>query len=242
MKILEIKNLNLILNGKKILDNLNINISEPGIYSFVGPNGAGKSTLAYTIMGLNKYREIRGDIIFMGKSIRDKTLSQRAKIGITLGWQEPARYEGITIKKFISFSLKKKNEKRIKEVLSMTGLNPNDYMNRFLDKTLSGGERKRIELASILAMKPRLVLLDEVDSGIDIASFSKIIQSIEWLKNHGSTVLLITHSWNVMRQSKRAFLICGGKLIIYGKPQRIYDYFEKKCLSCRHKNNPDILL
>ncbi len=238
--MLEIKNLNLTLDNKKILKDINLEIPQSGIYSFVGPNGAGKSTLAYTIMGLTKYQKIEGDIIFNKESIKGTSISQRAKKGITLAWQEPARYEGLTVKKFISFSLKKKNEKIIKESLLKVGLDPSHYLNRFLDRTLSGGERKRIEFASILAMNPKLVLLDEIDSGVDIASFGKIIEGINWLKKNGSTIILITHSPEIMEQSEKAFLICGGKLVLQGKSKEIYNYFKNECLNCRHKNNPTI--
>lgn len=239
MEILKLENLNLTLNGKKILDRLNINFLRGHIYAIVGPNGAGKSTLAYTIMGLDGYRDISGDIVFENKSIKERSVSQRAKEGITLGWQEPARYDGLTVKKFITLSSKEKNSKAVRETLSMVGLDSSRYMSRAIDKTLSGGERKRIEFASILAMKPKLVMLDEVDSGIDISSFEKIFDSIKLLKSYGSTIILITHSLEVMKQAEHAFLICGGKLIIEGKTNKVSRYFKNECLECNHKNTPD---
>lgn len=108
MDILETKNLSLKLNGKNILDRLNIDFWEGHVHAVVGPNGAGKSTLAYTIMGLEGYRNIDGDIFFDGVSIKNLGVAERAKIGITLGWQEPARYEGLTVKQFINASAKEK--------------------------------------------------------------------------------------------------------------------------------------
>ncbi|MCK4968366.1 MAG: ATP-binding cassette domain-containing protein [Candidatus Aenigmarchaeota archaeon] len=238
MNILELKNLSIFLSGKKILDKLNINFSQNRIYAIVGLNGAGKSTLAYTIMGLSGYRDIQGDIIFEGRSLKDKTITQRAKKGITLGWQEPARYDGLTIKKFIMLSAKEKNNNIASKVLTQTGLNPVDYLNRAIDKTLSGGERKRIELASILAMKPKLVIFDELDSGIDISSLKRIFDSIKLLKSYGSTIILITHNLEIIKQAGYSFLLCGGKLVLEGNINKIYPYFKNECFICAHKNKP----
>ena len=104
MGLLEIKNLTLELNGKKILDDLSADFWEGHIHAVVGPNGAGKSTLASTIMGLTGYRNFTGDMVFAGQSLRDKGIDERARLGITLGWQEPARYEGLKLKDFIRAS------------------------------------------------------------------------------------------------------------------------------------------
>ncbi|HEC89715.1 MAG TPA: ABC transporter ATP-binding protein [Thermoplasmatales archaeon] len=239
MGILEIKNLSLKVNGKRILDNLSIDFWDGHVHAVVGPNGAGKSTLAYTIMGLEGYRKIEGDIFFNGSSIKNLNVAERAKLGITLGWQEPARYEGLTVKQFIMASAREKKSETVRDVLSKVGLIPEEYINRAVDKTLSGGERKKIELASILAMQPRFVMLDEPDSGIDVASLEKIFEGIKLLKSYGATVILITHSLAVMKQAEHAFLLCGGKLVEKGTIDKIKPYFEEECLPCQHKNLPD---
>ncbi|MCD6469076.1 MAG: ATP-binding cassette domain-containing protein [Thermoplasmata archaeon] len=239
MSILEVKNLSLSLNGKRILDDLSIDFWEGHVHAVVGPNGAGKSTLAYTIMGLEGYRSIEGDIFFDGVSIKNLGVAERAKHGITLGWQEPARFEGLTVKQFIMASAKEKKVETVRDVLSKVGLKPEDYIGRAVDKTLSGGERKKIELASILAMQPRFVMLDEPDSGIDVASLEKIFEGIKMLKSYDATVVLITHSLAVMKQAEHAFLLCGGKLVEKGDIGKIEPYFEEECLPCEHKNVPD---
>lgn len=238
MKILELKNLSLTLDGRKVLDELNMAFLKGKTYTIVGPNGAGKSTFAYTIMGLTGYKNIDGDIIFEGKSIKNEGISERAKKGITLGWQEPAKYEGLSVKKFIMVSAKEKSAETAKQVLRKVGLNPDDYLNRALDKTLSGGERKKIELASILAMRPKLAIFDEIDSGIDISSFEKIFESIELLKSYGAAVILITHNLEMIKWAEHSFLICGGKLVEEGDADKIYPYFGKECFTCSHKNIP----
>lgn len=238
MGILEVKNLSLTLDGKRILHNLSMDFWEGHIHAVVGPNGAGKSTLAFTIMGLSGYRNIEGDIIFEGKSIVNRSLDERGRRGITLAWQEPARYEGLNVRDFIRAASKDKSEKNIKETLSKVGLDPDEYLNRAVDKTLSGGERKKIELDSILATKPKVALLDEPDSGIDIESLEKIFDAVKIMKNLGTTVILITHSLAVLKQAEHAFLMCCGRLLDKGPVGKISRYFEEKCIPCDHKNIP----
>jgi len=239
MNLLSLKGLSLEFGGKKILDDVNMDFWDGHVHAVVGPNGAGKSTLASVIMGLEGYRDIDGDILFGGRSIKGLTIAERAKLGITLGWQEPARYEGLSVKKFILASAKEKRLSTAEEALEMVGLNPADYMGRAVDKTLSGGERKKIELASILAMRPRFVMLDEPDSGIDVSSLEKIFDGIKLLRELGSTVVLITHSLSVLKQAEHAFLFCGGKLVSKGTIDKIEPFFEGECLPCKHKNEPD---
>ena len=238
MGILEVKDLVLAFNGKPILDNLNIDFWEGHIHAVVGPNGAGKSTLAATIMGLSGYTDIGGDILFAGESIKGLSLDRRAQMGITLAWQEPARFEGLTIRNFIRASAQDKSAENLKVVLREVGLEPEEYLDRGVDKTLSGGERKKVELASILAMKPKIAFLDEPDSGIDIESIERIFEAVKILKSGGTTVILITHSLAVLNQAEHAFLICSGKIVDKGPVEKIRKYFENKCIPCGHKNVP----
>lgn len=240
MGILEIRNMSLDLGGKKILNNLNVDFWEGHIHAIVGPNGAGKSTLASTIMGLSGYTKPEGKIFFRGEDITPLHLDERARKGISLGWQEPARFEGLKTVDFIRASAKDKSEAAIAETLDAVGLDPDEYLKRGVDKTLSGGERKRIELASLLAMSPAVVLLDEPDSGIDVEALNKIYDAIKLLKNKGSTVILITHSLSVLQQAEHAFLMCSGEIFDKGSVGKIAKYFEDKCIPCDHKNVPDL--
>ena len=239
MGILKIKNLSLNINGKKILNNIDIDIWEGHVHAIVGPNGAGKSTLASTIMGLEGYHDTNGKIIFKGTDITNLSIDKRARLGITFGWQEPARYEGLSVKDFVLSSQKKKDIKKAEKSLNQVGLNPRDYLNRAVDKTLSGGERKKVELASILVMKPKLIMLDEPDSGIDVSTLEKMFEVIKELKKDGVTVLLITHSLAVLRQTEHSFLMCHGEIIQKAVSEKIIPYFENKCIPCPHKNEPD---
>ncbi|MCM8782735.1 MAG: ATP-binding cassette domain-containing protein, partial [Candidatus Omnitrophica bacterium] len=193
MEILRIEKLSLNLERRQILKDLDLCVEEGSIHSILGSNAAGKSSLAYLIMGCCDYISRQGKIYFMGKDITELPLSKRAKMGITLAWQEPARFEGLTVKDYISVGMKEKSSSIVEEALRKVLLEPPDYLERFVDKTLSGGERKRIELAAVFAMKPKLAILDEPDSGIDILALDNIVEIIKELKQQGSTILLITH-------------------------------------------------
>jgi Fe-S cluster assembly ATP-binding protein len=239
MDILKIKNLHLKINGKKILDNVNVDIWDGHVHAIVGPNGAGKSTLASAIMGLEGYRKITGDIFFKSKKINDLSIDERARLGISFGWQEPARYEGLSVRDFVLSSLKEKKEKIAEGVLKKVGLEPKEYLDRAVDTTLSGGERKKVELASILAMDPDLIILDEPDSGIDVGTLEKMFEVIKELKKKGKTVIFITHSLSVLRQAEHAFLMCHGEIIQKAVSEKIIPYFENNCIPCPHKNQPD---
>jgi len=250
MSILEIKDLDLYVENTKILENINVEFEKGKVQALVGPNGAGKSSLAFSIMGLSEYQNTRGNIIYKGESIDDLSISERSDRGISLAWQEPARFEGLKVKDFINSASKKhktrksndKNEKKedvAKEVLKRLGMDPKEYLDREVDSSLSGGERKKIEMASILAMEPDLVLLDEPDSGIDVSSLERIFESINFLKEKGATVILITHSEVTLNQAEYAYLMCGGSIIDDGPIGEIRRYFEDECLPCDTKNVPE---
>ncbi len=238
MNLLEIKNLSLFKDGRPILNNLSMDIWAGHVHAIIGPNGAGKSTLANTIMGLSGYRDFEGDILFEGESIAPLSVDERARRGITLLFQEPARFEGLGVSQFILAGAKGASQALAEESLAKVGLAPAKYLTRAVDKTLSGGERKRIELASIWAMKPRLVLMDEPDSGVDIDSVNYIFAIIKELQQAGSTVVLITHSPEVLRHADHAFLICAGTLVDKGEMSRMFEYFNGKCIPCVHVGQP----
>jgi len=232
--ILALANVTLRLGGKPILNGLSIDFWDGHIHAVIGPNGAGKSTMANTIMGLAGYGGYEGDLIYQGQSIKTLPVHERARRGITLAWQEPARFEGLLVRDFILATAKNQSDERLREVLDQVGLEPDRYIDRAVDKTLSGGERKRIELASILAMEPRLVLMDEPDSGIDVEALDRIFEALKLLKQQRVTVVAITHSLAVLRQADHAFLLCCGQLVDKGSIEKIAYYFERKCIPCDH--------
>lgn len=238
MGILELHDVSLTLGGRRILNHLSVDFWEGHVHALIGPNGAGKSTLAAAIMGLPGYTHIEGDIVFAGESIKDLPVYERARRGITLAWQEPARFEGLSVEKFILAGARDKSPATVARVLERVGLDPEKYRLRAIDRTLSGGERKRIELASILAMEPRLVLMDEPDSGIDVEALRRIFDALSDFKERGATVIMITHSEEVLRHAEHAFLLCDGRIIDKGSVGRIDSYFAEKCVCCGHENQP----
>lgn len=240
MSLMTIEDLSLNLDGTQVLDGLSMDVWEGYVHAIVGPNGAGKSTLASTIMGLEGYRAFGGDIRLDGESLRDKGIDERARRGITLGWQEPARYEGLPMRAFVAAGAKDKSEAAVRDVLEKVGLEADRYIDRAVDKSLSGGERKKVELASILAMKPRLVMLDEPDSGIDVESLHRIQDAIRILKAEGCTVLLITHSMEVLSWAEHAFLMCCGRIVQKGMVEDMEQYFSNRCIPCNHPNRPQL--
>jgi Fe-S cluster assembly ATP-binding protein len=235
---LQVKNLGITLGKSRILDDINIDFWDGHIHAIVGPNGAGKSTLASIIMGREGYRDFDGDVFFNDESLKQLNINERARRGITMAWQEPARFEGLSVSSFLLAGAKEKNVETVDYALSTVGLEPADYRNRAVDKTLSGGERKKIELASILVMDPKVVLLDEPDSGIDVSSLNKIFDVIKILKDKGTTVILITHSETVLEQAEHAFLICDGTLMRKGVTEKIFSFYVDVCDTCEHKAKP----
>ena len=234
--MLEVKGLKLTLNGKLIIDDLGLEVRKEEIHGLLGANGTGKTTLANLIMGISYPDE--GGIIFEGQDITRCPISERAKMGITLAWQEPARFEGLNIKDYLKLS-RDLDLREVESYLWMVGLPPSEYLERAVDASLSGGERKRVELASVLAMKPKLAILDEPDSGIDIVSLPHIMSGIVEMSKQGSAVLLITHREEAVRVAEKVSIMCAGKIINAGPPEEMCQWFKNNCQTCEHINIPN---
>lgn len=236
--MLELENIKLSRDDREILNGLTARFERGNVYAILGNNGVGKSTLAYVLMGLESHRDYTGKVLLNGESINDLSVSQRAQKGVSLGWQEPVRFSGITVKDYLTLGGKKKvSKEELNEVLSTVGLNE-EYLDRFVDDTLSGGERKRVELASITLVNPEVIILDEPDSGIDIMSMEMIENFLDKLKGRGSIVIIITHREEIARMADEAFLLCGGRMLVSGKPDEIVQFYRKLCDKCQHINDP----
>lgn len=236
--MLMVENLQLVLNGNPIINDLSLQVNKGEIHGVLGENGTGKTTLAYLIMGVNNYKPTAGRIIFEGQDIANLSVSQRAKKGISLAWQEPARIEGLRVRDYLKLSGNNSGIESVEYYLRMVGMEPSKYLDRDIDNTLSGGERKRIELASVLAMRPKLAILDEPDSGIDIISLPLILDSIIEMNKHGSSVLLITHNEKVAQIAHRVSVLCAGKIVRTGAPVETSQWFKDHCRTCVHINVP----
>ena len=216
--LLELKDVTIPTEDGKcvIINNISFGVKKGAIHAVIGPNGSGKSTLAYTIMGLQTYKPSHGRIYFDGIDITDKSLTERAKLGMTLAWQEPARIDGLSVPKYISLGMKDKTnmKERILEALEIVNLEPDRYMKRTIDESLSGGERKRVELAAAIAMRPRLIILDEPDSGLDMIVIEDFLNIVNNIKKLDMTILLITHREDIGMVADDGTLIWRGDHII----------------------------
>lgn len=227
--MLKIENMRVSRNGKEILKNVELNFEKGKIYSILGSNGAGKSTLARTLIGFNNIEN--GTIIFDSVDITKSGITERAKLGMTIALQEPARFEGITVKEYITLG-GKYNSDDIMEFFQITGLDYNKYIDRLVDDTLSGGERKRIELIAVLMMNPKLAIFDEPDSGIDAMSIPNIVGMLNYIKRKGNTAVVITHNEDIAAIVDYAYLICDKTIKKKGKPLEISSYYKKRCNTC----------
>jgi Fe-S cluster assembly ATP-binding protein len=228
--LLEICHAGYMVGQKKILDDLNFSIEDGEIHAMIGTNGTGKSTLARLIMGSEDYKLNTGTILFAAQDIGGWPMQKRAQSGISMVWQEPALFEGITVRDYLSIG---RHRVDLSACLAQVGLDPGEYLDRLLDKIMSGGERKRIELASMLSLQPRLCILDEPVSGIDLVSIKSILSVINRIKQNGATILLISHREEVAGIADRASLLCGGKIIMTGAPDQIVSHYKsRQCVVC----------
>ncbi len=233
MPLLEVENIIYKADGKPegaILEGLSLAVDGGEVHALLGTNGTGKSTLAYLVMGCEGYRPCFGKVRFEGRDIADLRLHERARLGITMTWQEPVRFEGISVADYLTLRNK---EADAGELLELVGLNPALYRSRMVDRSLSGGERKRIELASIISLRPKLAILDEPDSGIDMLSTKDIVNVIDACRRGGTAVLLITHREEIALIADRASQLCNGRIVCSGNPERVAEHYKARhCLTC----------
>jgi Fe-S cluster assembly ATP-binding protein len=213
----------------EVLRGVNLQMQAGEVHALLGLNGSGKSSLAYTLMGCSGYRPTRGRILFDGEDITSLPLADRARRGVTLAWQEPARFEGLCTADYLALGMKEPSRDQIEEALRAVALSPPAYLSRPVDHALSGGERKRIELAAVYAMQPRLAILDEPDSGIDVLGVEEIAVLIRHMAETGTAVLLITHRDEATAAADTASLMCGGAIIHSGSPDEVRAYFASHC-------------
>ena len=225
---LEIKKLNVRTKEKKILNNFNLTINSGEIHAIMGPNGTGKSTLSRVILGDEKYIIDSGDIIVDGKSILDLPTDLRAKLGIFLCYQNPVSIDGISNSEFIRTAINSQNEKPVGlyEFIKRIEKNISDLsmdqamIHRSLNSGFSGGERKKNEILQMKMLKPKLIIFDELDSGLDVDSLKIVCENINnYLKEYPETsVLLITHYTRILEFIKPEFvhMMKDGTITISG--------------------------
>ena len=221
---LEIKDLCVSTDNKKILKEFNLQINKGEIHAIMGPNGVGKSTLSKVIMGYPEYKIDNGEISIDNKKINDLDICERAKLGIFLVYQNPISIDGVTTSELIKASLDNNNQKKglyeyILEVEKNTlelGLSK-DMLHRSFNVGFSGGERKKNEILQILMLKPKFIILDELDSGLDVDSLKIVCDTLNnYLKNNKDTsVLIITHYTRILDYIKPKYvhMMKDGKIV-----------------------------
>ena len=235
MSLLKIENLHVEIEGKEILKGINLELETGKVNALMGKNGSGKSTLAYTLMGHPKYIITKGKIIFDNKDITNLPVNERSKLGIFLSFQHPREIEGIKITPLMKNALRERGEKGVlkaKKLVKEFGeaLEVNEeFYDRSLNKGFSGGEKKKMEILQLLTLNPKLAILDETDSGLDIDSLKTISEGVNKFMNKTKSALIITHYKRILEHitPDKVFIMKDGKIIHEGDFS-IVDKLEKE--------------
>ena len=214
--MLKIENLAYKTGNEQILQGINYEFENGKFYVITGHNGAGKSTLAKCLMGLYKSS---GKIILNGKEIQDKSVDERANLGMGFAFQQPITFKGIRVIDLLKLGGGDFSE--YEAILKKVGLEPKDYLFRELNNTLSGGELKRIELASVLSRKIEIGIFDEPEAGIDLWSFNNLINVFSEFQNQNRTTIIISHQERVMKLADIIIVMKDGQIIKSGSAKTI---------------------
>lgn len=224
--MLELKNISVDIsdeNGinKRIVDDISLSIADNSFTAITGPNGGGKSTLAKVIMGILEPSE--GQVLFNGKDITKASIKERADMGLSFAFQQPVRFKGITVADLLTLAAGEEVERpTLCRYLTEVGLCAMDYIDRQVDDSLSGGEMKRIEIASLIARNTQLSLFDEPEAGIDLWSFNSLITVFKHLQeNHGGSILIISHQERILEIADEIIVLSEGKLSARGSSEEI---------------------
>ncbi|MGN1301256.1 MAG: ABC transporter ATP-binding protein [Clostridia bacterium] len=226
--MLDLKNICFTRDGKKILDNINLTLDDNKFIVITGPNGSGKSTLAKIIMGIEKQDE--GQVLLGGKDISCDSIDKRANEGISFAFQQPVKFKGITVYDLLKLSAGKDiSRKEACDILSKVGLCAKEYVDREVNGSLSGGELKRIEIATVAVRNTKLTIFDEPEAGIDLWSFNNLIKVFEEMRNViGGTILIISHQERILNIADEIILLNNGKIEKQGQKEDIIDAILKK--------------
>jgi len=213
--LLELKSISYLPEGEKkaepILRDINLLLEDNHFYVITGPNGGGKSSLAKIIMGI--YRPTSGKILLDGNDITDLSITERARLGIGYAFQQPPRFKGITVEKLLSLSRGNKCVGAGCNYLFEVGLCPKDYEQREVNASLSGGELKRIEIASLLSRDCRIAVFDEPEAGIDLWSFNRLTDIFEKIQQRKDvTTIIISHQERIFKLADEIILVAEGRI------------------------------
>lgn len=224
--LLEINNLYAEAEGKQILKGLNLKINKGETHVIMGPNGAGKSTLANVILNNPEYKKTSGEILFEGENINEESTDKIAKKGVFMSFQSPVEIPGISTFNFLKYAKNKVTEKpvkvfefkdQVKNYMEELSMNPK-LVERNLNVGFSGGEKKKNEILQMLVLNPKLAILDETDSGLDVDAIRTVSKGIEMYKNEENAVLIITHNTRILENLKVDYvhILVDGKIVKTG--------------------------
>ena len=225
--MLEIKNLSYQVTGEEgelgILRNISLTVEDNKFVVITGPNGGGKTTLAKAIMGL--VTPTSGQILWNGVDVTHMSVTERAWAGISYGFQQPPRFKGLRVGDLLSLAAGREGLSKAEgcQYLTRVGLCANDYIDREVDASLSGGEVKRIEIATVLAKDSDLMIFDEPEAGIDLWSFARLTETFQALHDRkDKTILIISHQERIIRLADEILLLSGGQIQARGSVEEIY--------------------
>lgn len=237
--MLEVKNIGFNVKSDadgqplEIIEDISFTLDDGKFLVITGPNGGGKSTLARLIMGIEK--PTSGKILYNGEDITNLGITERAKLGIGYAFQQPPRFKGLTVRRLLSLAHGSElPEDECCSYLTQVGLCSMDYLNREVDSSLSGGEVKRIEIATLMARKLGLAIYDEPEAGIDLWSFSMLVKSFKSISSsRNESVIIISHQERIMQLADEIIVIADGKIRSQGTKDEIFPTlmgeFDRKC-------------
>ena len=226
--MIELKNISYAVEEKgvkkTILDNISCAFDDGEFVAITGHNGSGKSTLTKIIMGI--IQPTSGTILFNGVDITNKTIDERANLGLNYAFQQPVSFHGITVKELIDIATKQENSiPKACEYLSKVGLCAKEYLDRDFDKSLSGGEQKRIELAIALAKPGKCLIFDEPEAGIDLWSFEKLNKIFEKNKSY----IVVSHQEKLLKSADKILVLSEGKILKYDNATKVMKNLPQVC-------------
>ncbi len=244
MDMLEVKDLSVKVEGKLILKDMSFSLKEGVSHILFGPNGSGKTTLISTLMGLPGYEVVSGKIIFRGIDITSIGIDERAKLGIIVSFQNPPEITGVKLGDLLKLCLGKREteEFSIEETKQIEAFRLTSFLNRDTNVGFSGGERKRSEILQLIFLKPKLLLLDEPDSGVDVESLRMIAIEVQrYIEISGSSALIITHKGDILEYVKARYgcILLEGQFHCFTNPMSIYNDIKRvgyeECVACRRR-------
>jgi len=239
--MLQLEAINLTLGDpqapREVLNNINLTVEDGKFYAITGPNGGGKTSLAKVIMGINQ--PTNGRIIYNGEDITAYSVTERAQRGITYAFQNPPRFKGIRMRDLLLIANPDLTETRLHCLLHNVGLCPEDYLDREVDGSLSGGEMRRLEIATLLARNREgdLLIFDEPEAGVDLWTFQQLVfMIIEQHHLQHNTTLIITHSERFLKLADEILLVANGEIVDRGQVDRIWPQIKDE-IACRWREN-----